>query len=411
MQLITMVKVKQHFPSCKIDDVEKEVVLQLGRLKRFIHKDMTIAITAGSRGINNISLILKTIVNVLKSMGANPFIVSAMGSHGEGTVRGQKFILEQLGITESSVNAPLRITDKAVEIDTTSNGHILYTDAEAFKADGILVVNRIKPHTAFEGKIGSGLFKMMTVGLGKIPGATQVHKLGFTGMYPAIIDMGRLALKKLNIIGGLAIIENGYEETKKIELIMPQEMEEKEQQLYSIAAGLLPRLPVKKLDLLIVDEMGKNFSGTGMDTNVIGRWKIPNFNEPDYYSIKRIVVLDLSNASGGNANGIGLADFTTSRLVYKIDWNATLTNIQTTGFWSRAFCPPFFKTDLETVRWAIRSLGLPHGSQISAVRIRNTLHLDKLWLTPNILQIATNCEQIGDPKPVAFNNDGRINNH
>jgi hypothetical protein len=157
--------------------------------------------------------------------------------------------------------------------------------------------------------------------------------------------------------------------------------------------------------------MGKNFSGTGMDTNVIGRWKIPNFNEPDYYNIKRIVVLDLSNASGGNANGIGLADFTTSRLVYKIDWNATLTNIQTTGFWGRAFCPPFFKTDLETINWAIRSLGLPPGSQISAIRIRNTLHLDELWLTPDILQSTTNCEQIGDVKPVVFNNDGRINNH
>ena len=214
-----------------------------------------------------------------------------------------------------------------------------YIDEEALKADALLIVNRIKPHTAFKGKIGSGLFKMMTVGLGKIPGATQVHKFGYTGIYPAILEMGRLALKRLNIIGGLAIIENGYEETARIEFLLPEEIEAGEHKLYNIAGNLLPKLPVEKFDLLIVDEMGKNFSGTGMDTNVIGRFKIPGFNEPDYYNIKRIVVFDLSSASGGNANGIGLADFTTTKLVNKINWDATLTNVKTTGFWGRAFCP------------------------------------------------------------------------
>jgi hypothetical protein len=405
-----MVKVRQHFSTNKIENVDKEIAVQMEKLRKVVYKDMTVAITAGSRGINNIALILKGIVQELRNMGAKPFIVSAMGSHGEGTIKGQQFILEKLGITESSINAPLKITDRAKEIGTTMEGHTLYIDEEAINADGILIVNRIKPHTAFNDKIGSGLFKMITVGLGKIPGATQVHKLGFTGIYSAIVSMAHLALEKLNIIGGLAIIENGYEETAKIELVMPQEMEEREQELYSFAVNLLPKLPVKKLDLLIVDEMGKNFSGTGMDTNIIGRWKIPGLDEPHYYDIKRIVVLDLSSASGGNGYGIGLADFTTTRLVYKIDWDTTLTNVQTTGFWGRAFCPPFFKTDQESLKWAIRSINLPVDTPISAIRIRNTLHLEELWVTPDILSVARNCEQIGEIKPIVFGNDGCIIN-
>lgn len=408
MKRLIMANVRQHFPKSKVEDVPSEIVRQMQKLRNMVRPGMSVAITAGSRGINGIATILRTVVKILRDMGAEPFIVSAMGSHGSGTVAGQEAVLRHLGITSDAVGAPLRVTSNAVEIGVTESGHILYVDAEAAKADAILVVNRIKPHTAFSADMASGLFKMLTVGLGKVPGATQVHRLGPLGMYQAMIEMGRLAIKRLPVIGGLAIVENGYEETAHIECILPEEMEERERKLLEMAVSLLPGLPVRELDLLIVEEMGKNYSGTGMDTNVIGRWKAKGLPEPDYPSVKRIVVLNLSDASGGNANGIGLADFTTQKLVKKIDWKTTLTNVRTTGFWDRAFCPPFLANDREAIAWALESLKLPPEIPISAVRIRNTLHLEELWLTPMALKAATNCEQIGTFRPLEYNEEGDL---
>jgi hypothetical protein len=341
-------------------------------------------------------------------MGVNPYIVSAMGSHGGGTVAGQQSILNHLGITPEEVDAPIRITREAVEVGTTPHGNTLYLDAEAANADGILLVNRVKAHTAFQDKIGSGLLKMLTVGLGKTPGATQVHKLGSSGICSAILEMAKMALQKLPVLGGLAIVENAYEETAKVELLLPEEMEDGERKLFHLATSLLPGLPLQELDLLIVEEMGKNFSGTGMDTNVIGRWKATGFPEPEHPHTKRIVVLRLSRASEGNANGIGLADFTTQNLVKSIDWKATLTNIHATGFWARGFCPPSLDNDLESIKWALESLKLAPEVPISAARIPNTLNLDELWLSPKALSAAKGCEQIGPFKPLTFSPEGDL---
>jgi hypothetical protein len=341
-------------------------------------------------------------------MGAEPYLVSAMGSHGGGTAEGQRTLLEHLGVTSQSVGAPLRVTSEARIVGTTERGSVLYIDGEALKADAILLVNRIKPHTAFQDDLASGLFKMLTVGLGKVPGATQVHKLSSRGMFRSIVEMGRLGLERLPVIGGLAIIENGHEETARLELLLPAEMEQGEQELLKYAQGLLPILPVKRLDLLIVDEMGKDFSGTGMDTNVIGRWKAKGIREPRFPKIGRIVVLRLSKASEGNANGLGLADVATRKLVDAIDWTPTLMNVRTTGFWERAFCPPFPGTDRDAVRWALESLSLSPDRQITAARIRNTLHLDELWLTPGALKAAKDCEQIGPFAPLSFTEEGDL---
>ena len=279
---LSMVKVRQRLPRPRIDDLRAEIAAKMERLAPRVRPGMSVAITAGSRGINEIPLILKTVVSVLKGMGAKPYLISAMGSHGGGTVEGQRNLLAHLGITEESVGAPLRVTSDAVAVGTTESGHVLYADAEAMKADAILPVNRIKAHTAFQDNLASGLFKMLTVGLGKTPGATQVHKLSATGIFRAIVEMGRLALEKLPVIGGLAVIENGYEETALVELLLPSEMESREQELLEYAKGLLPALPADRLDLLIIEEMGKNFSGTGMDTNIIGRWKAKGIPEPDF---------------------------------------------------------------------------------------------------------------------------------
>ncbi len=408
MKDLSLARVRQQFLRTRIDDVPAEIYAQMQRVAASVRPGMSVAITAGSRGIRNIPLILGTVVKFLRDRGAQPFLFAAMGSHGGGTPEGQASILHHLGITEETVGAPLRVTSKAVDRGVSPSGHTLYTDAEAVRADGIFMVNRIKPHTAFRAEIASGLFKMLTVGMGKVPGAAQVHKLGSSGMYPAIIEMSRLLLQKLPVMGGLAIVENSFDETARIECLLPAEMEAGERRLLELAAGFLPRLPVQELDLLIVEEMGKNFSGTGMDTNVIGRWKDLGIAEPLYPLIKRIVVLRLSKASEGNANGIGLVDFTTRKLVASIDWNATLTNVRATGFWNRAFCPPFPGSDSDAIEWAVESLKLSNGVPVKAARIRNTLHLEELWLSREAFDEATGCEQTGPFKPLTFNQEGDL---
>jgi hypothetical protein len=408
MERLKMARVRQHFARPRVEDVGREIASQMRRLAGAIRPSMSVAVTAGSRGINSIPFILRTVVESLRSMGAEPFIISTMGSHGGGTAAGQENLLRHLGITEESVGAPLRITSETVEVGATPNGRVLYADAEAAKADAIFVVNRIKPHTAFQDNLASGLYKMITVGLGKVPGATQVHQYGSGEIYSALLELGRMALAKLPIIGGLAIVENSLDETARLEVVLPQEMETRECDLLGYATGLLPRLPVEELDLLIIEEIGKNFSGTGMDTNVVGRWKGVDVKGPITPQIQRVIVLRLSEQSEGNANGIGLADFTTRKLVEAIDWKATLTNVRTTGFWERSFCPPFPGSDRQAVEWAVESLKRRREMPIAAGRIRNTLHLQEIWLTESALERASQCDKIGEFHPLEFNEEGDL---
>jgi hypothetical protein len=405
---LNLAKVRQHFPRPFINDVEAEVRSQLDRLKEGVRPGMSVAITAGSRGIRDIALILRTTVRYLRELGADPFIFSAMGSHGGGTAPGQTNLLQHLGLTEETVEAPFRITSESVSLGASKSGHTLYADAEAARAEAILVVNRIKPHTAFRDRLASGLYKMLTVGMGKVPGARQVHQLGSEGIYPAIIELGRMALDRLPVIGGLAVIENSFDETAGIEALLPGEIEAGEQRLLKYAWELLPGLPLKELDLLIIDEIGKNFSGTGMDTNVVGRWRDIPIPGPIYPRIGRIVVLRLSKASEGNANGLGLADFTTKKLVASIDWQVTLTNVRTTGFWGRAFCPPFPGNDDQAIHWALESLTPKTDYPLTIARIKNTLHLEELWLNEAALAQAQGCEQVGPFAPLSFDRDGNL---
>lgn len=409
--MLELARIRQELPRPRVTDLPAAVRGALAPLAGQVRPGLRVAVTAGSRGIAGIPAILAAVVKTLKDLGADPFLFAAMGSHGGATAAGQEALLAHLGITAAAVGAPVRVTDQAVAIGTTVGGHVLYCDAEAARADAILVVNRVKAHTSFRGELESGLFKMMCVGMGKEPGATQVHKLGAPQIYPAILEMGRLALQKLPILGGLAILENGYEETARLEFLPPAELEAGERRLLAEAKAMLPGLPVPDLDLLIVDEMGKNFSGTGMDTNVIGRWQVPGMPEPESPRVGRIVVLRLSAASEGNANGLGLADFTTARFAAAIDWNVTLTNIRTTGFWGRAKCPPFLPSDQEAIRWALDSLRLPAGLPLRAARIRNTLQVDELWVSPPVLADALaggRCTLLEPARPLAFDGEGNL---
>lgn len=375
-----------------------------------IHPGQRIAITAGSRGIANIVTILRTAVDYLKTLGAIPIVVAAMGSHGGGTATGQIQVLASLGITPASMGCEVRGGVDVVELGRTAQGHTVYFDAFAAGCDGILVINRVKPHTSFHGPLESGLVKMLVVGLGKPAGAAQFHSLGPGRLSAALAEIGQAMLARMPILGGVAVLENGREETARLVPVLPDEMIEREQELLLKAKELLPRLPVQELDLLIVDQMGKNISGTGMDTNVIGRVGIHGASDGEP-SIQRIAVLDLSAGSHGNANGMGLADFITRRFQQKIDFAATYLNTLTATFVQRARMPIVLETDRDAIATALRTLGNPEPDRVRAMRIRNTLALEELWVSPAVAAEIAHLPHItllGPPEPLRFDEAGSL---
>jgi hypothetical protein len=268
--------------------------------------------------VANIDRILKHLVAALKDLGAKPFLIPTMGSHGGGTAQGQLEVLKSLNITEESIGAPIHSSMDVAEIGRSRFGFPVYVDKYALKADGIIVMNRIKPHTEFEGPIESGLMKMMAIGMGKHRGCFEVHKQTVKFGYREVIpEIGRMILSKLPVLFGVGVLENIYDETASIRAILPARFEEEETRLLARAKRLMARLPFESIDVLVVDEMGKNISGTGMDTNVVGRIMFIGEREPVRPKIIRIVVLDLTSESHGNAVGVGLADYTTQRLLAK----------------------------------------------------------------------------------------------
>ncbi|MDQ0219505.1 DUF2088 domain-containing protein [Peribacillus cavernae] len=354
--------------------------------KNSLPQNAEIAITAGSRGISNIVQILKESVCFLKSSGYRPFLVPAMGSHGGATAGGQIEVLKHLGITEEIVGAEIRSSMDVELLGHTKKGQPVYMDKNAYHADGILVINRIKAHTAFRGNVESGLSKMVTIGLGKIKGASIVHSDGSLKMADNIEDVSSYALEKSRILMGLAIIENGYDQTADIVGVSVDNWHTKESELLQYSKSMMPSLPIENIDLLIVEEMGKCFSGTGMDPNIIGRWRIDGVPEPESPTISKLAVLDLAEQSFGNAQGIGLADFTTQRLVDKMDRKSTYTNALTATYLRRAMLPMIYATDKEAVETAIHSLGSKIDKDaIKIVQIPNTLHLERIYVSLPVL--------------------------
>ncbi|WP_339215641.1 lactate racemase domain-containing protein [Ornithinibacillus sp. FSL M8-0202] len=346
-----------------------------------------VAITAGSRGIDNIVKILKEIVLYLQSKKLRPFIVPSMGSHGGATAEGQVRVLEHLGITEQSVGAPIRSSMEVVKVGEIHDDFPIYMDKLAYQADAIIVINRIKSHTAFSGKIESGLSKMVLVGLGKQKGASFFHSQGADRMEYNLVEGSKVALENSPIRMGLAAVEDSYDQTAIIQGVSVDNWHEEEAKLLKKAKELMPSLPIKDIDLLIVEEMGKNYSGTGMDPNIIGRLRIDGIEEPIEPRIKRIVVLDLSSASHGNAQGVGLADFTTERLFHKVDREATYMNCITSTFLRRAMFPFIYPTEQDAIEQALHSLG-PNFKRDNAsiIQIANTLHLNRLIVSETVLK-------------------------
>ena len=387
---------QRNIKSPKIDDVRGAVLNEMRDLniRGKIKPGMRIAITAGSRGIANIALILSTMVAELMHYGAKPFIVPSMGSHGGATPAGQAGILKVLGITEDSMGCSIKSQMDVVELTRTPEGFPVYLDKEAVAADGIVVVNRVKPHTEYSGDIESGLMKMMTIGLGKHKGALSAHSYAVQYGYQKVItSIGREILKKAPILFGLALVENGHDETARITALPPDLFEVTERRLLQEAKNYLARLPFDKLDILIVEEMGKEISGTGIDTNVIGRVMFVGSPEPLAPRITRIVVLDLTEESQGSATGVGLADFVTRRLVNKINPQVTYINCFTAMTPEKARIPATGETDREAIEWAFQTIGAVDPRQARVVKIKNTLHLDEIHVSESLFpELGMNAE-------------------
>ena len=380
-------KIKLSFPDFVVEDIEKSIKQAVSdmALSERIRSGDEIAITAGSRGITNIPEILKLIGNEVKTFGAKPFLVAAMGSHGGGQGPGMLNVLGSLGITEDRVKMKIKATDKVVYLKETESGFPVYCAEEAYQADGIIIVNRVKTHTAFHGPHESGLFKMLSVGLGRAKGAVSVHSLGPDKMAQSVYEVGKAILNRAPVVGGIAIVENGNEETAIIKGCKPDEFEYVDSSLLEEARKLTPSLPVKRADLLIIQEMGKNYSGTGIDTNVIGRFALDDFPDPKIPDITRIVVLNLSDASHGNANGVGLADFITKRLFDAIDLPATYLNGLTTNFLKRIKIPVIMPDDQQAIEKAWVSLRLEKPEKARVLIIHNTLNLNELYISEALL--------------------------
>ncbi|WP_339228751.1 lactate racemase domain-containing protein [Oceanobacillus sp. FSL K6-2867] len=382
-------EIEQKFKREKLTDLKGQIRSELKANKQLnsLPIDAEIAITAGSRGINNIVVILREIINYLDEHGYRPFIVPAMGSHGGATAEGQMGVLRYLGITEDAMGVPIRSSMEVMDLATTPEGLPVYMDKHAYHADGIIVVNRIKAHTAFRGSVESGLSKMVAIGLGKQKGASFVHSEGAANMEQNILAVSKHALHHTPICMGLAIIENSYDQTAIIQGIEVDKWFEQESQLLRKSKELMPTLPLKEVDLLVVEEMGKNYSGTGMDPNIIGRWRIDGVDEPKEPCIKRLAVLDLSEQSFGNAQGIGLADFTTEKLINKINRNATYMNALTSTFLRRVMFPLYYASERQVLEYAFKSLG-PKAKRedVDYVQIPNTLHLNKMLVSESALR-------------------------
>lgn len=413
MPLPLMATIRQKFPRQRLANIENEVKTQLlGKgLEGRMHAGQKIGITAGSRGITNIVDILKAVVKTVKLAGARPFLIPSMGSHGGGTPEGQLAILHQLGISNESTGAEIIPKNSGKILGYLDKNTPVYVNEAALECDGIIVVNRVKPHTSFHGPVESGIHKMIAVGLGGPDGAAAIHRAGAPALPRLIPRVAREIMKHVPIIMGLAIIENAYEETQQIKAIIPEELEEKERFLLEQAQQAMPSLPLNEMDLLIVDQMGKNFSGTGMDTNIIGRLRIQGLPEPESPRVKRIAVLDLSPETNGNANGIGLADFTTRKLVDKIDFQATYKNTLTATFTQRAMIPITMENDRDAITTALKSVGLSSGDEARVIRVKNTLDLAEIQVSVAALdEVLSNprVELVQKPVAMEFDKFGNI---
>lgn len=407
-----IVKVRQHFDPAHIPHVPTAVREGVSELKgyRRIRPGQRIAITAGSRGVDRMPEVLRTVVDMVKERGAHPFLIPAMGSHGGATAEGQRNMLSGLGITEEAMGAPILASMEVELIAHISDGRPVYVDRFAHEADGIIVVNRVKNHTGFRGDYESGLMKMMTIGLGKQYGARNYHSTGFKYMARTIAEVGSTVLEREKILFGVGVIENGHGRLAKISCLEPEEIPVVEKELLKIAHAYLPRPFFDRADVLVVQEMGKDISGTGMDSNVIGRYNNEYVSSPEI-CYTRLVVLDLTEHTNGNGNGMGFADYMTRRMFQKLDLEQTYPNVITSAHPMTVRIPMILDTDRLAIAAAIKACLVPEGQPPKVGFIQNTKDLDTVYISESLLEEAEACphvEPVGSPFPIPFAPDGSL---
>ena len=408
-------RVRQRFAGPTLADVAGEVRRQLAALplERRVRPGQSVAVTAGSRGIANIAVVLRAAVEHLKSIGAAPFIVPAMGSHGGGTVAGQLEILHGYGITEEFCGCPIRATMETVVVCQTREGFPVHFDRHAFEADHVLVVGRVKPHTGFVGDIESGLMKMMLIGLGKHQGALVYHRAIMDYSFPQIVrSVAAEVMAKCRVLAGLGIVENEQEHTALVAAVLPEELEAREKELLVQAKRWIPRLPFDRAHILLIDQIGKNISGTGMDTNVIGRkYNDHKAVEDEFPKVKNIVVRALTEETHGNATGVGMGEFCRSRVIAQTDVVKTRINCLTGGHVPAAMFPIDYETDRAILDVALTQIGLAEPPQAKLMWIRNTLDVVELECSEAYLSEArerSNLEILTDPRPLPFDAQGNL---
>ncbi|UCH22332.1 MAG: DUF362 domain-containing protein [Deltaproteobacteria bacterium] len=406
MKFTSFYRIQQNFDVTSIDDVAQAVRDEFARFtpRTRIRPGQTVAVGVGSRGTHDLKVLVKTTVECLRSMQLEPYVIPAMGSHGGATGEGQAQVLTELGITEKSVGAPIVSNMDTVSLGRVESGAEVFFAKDALAANHIVVINRVKPHTAFRSEVESGLCKILAVGCGRQKGAANMHKydLGKT-----IIPAANLIKQKASVLCGLAVTENALGGTHSIKLARPDEFARLDREFLKTAWKLLPRIPIDDLDVLLVDEMGKNVSGAGMDPNVIGFWRREGGErKPDY---RILIVLDLTPHSHGNATGIGMADLTTRRVIDKIDWDATYLNAFTSGVLRSAHIPIPLENDRAAVETAFSRLPDPANARM--VRIVNTSELETFWATEAVLpELHANKNVFVDNRPLklSFDDSGKV---
>ena len=410
-----MVRLRQKFPRPKVENIPAAVRETLDKLTlgKTIKRGQSVALTAGSRGIANIALILKSVVQSLRDLGAQPFLVPAMGSHGGATAEGQLQVLNSYGITEEFVGAPIRSSMEVIQLGSTPEGWPVYLDRNASTADHIGVVGRIKPHTSYHGPVESGLLKMMMIGLGKRHGAAHYHRVLLEQPYDTVVrSVSRFMRAKAPIAFGLGTVENGYDETALLEAALPADFEPVEERLLVKAKEWLGRLTFHEADLLIIDEIGKDISGSGMDTNVVGRKRALRTdviqNQPN---MRFIFIRGLTAHTHGNACGIGFADFCTDRLIAAMDYGATRINCVTSGYPEGANTPVHFGSDREVLDAALAIVGTRPMEKARVMHIKSTMMLEEVEVSEPCLQELqkkTAFDIVKGPYDVAFDASGNL---
>ena len=411
MKNYLLTKIKNHFPDNSVVNIEELCRQELTKLGTLIKKDARIAIAIGSRGIHNQVKIVSELVSFLKNKGAIPFIVPAMGSHGGATAEGQQEVLEGYGITEGTIGAPIHSCMETVDLSDDTKQIPAFMDKLAYESDGVILINRIKPHTDFRAPWESGLTKMAVIGLGKEQGARSIHNLGINGLKNLMPKSAKLLFQSGRILAGIALVENAYDKTMLIKTIPAPEIMNEEVHLLKLARKNMPHFPVDLIDVLWIDQMGKDISGVGMDPNIIGRIRIFGQEEPETPKIKSIVASDLTGESHGNATGAGLADIITRKLYRKIDFRKTYKNSATSSFLERAKIPFVAETDAEAMELAIRNCGLPVRENERIIRIKDTLHLDEMYVSAAILNEIKHFSHIEiiTPKTNLLDSNGKVN--